>query len=182
MIAKFRALGIEIPLEDLDKIACGEIVGRPHFAQFLLSKNIVSSAKEAFVKYLATGAACHVPRKKIPPSIMIDIINAAGGLSALAHPGLLGIKDKDQYRALFHTLKGQGLQGLEVYCSTHTATDAAFFLELAREFNLIATGGSDFHGMAKPQVTIGKFFGVNKIFEEIKPELLKRGILCEPIL
>jgi 3',5'-nucleoside bisphosphate phosphatase len=181
MIAKFRALGIDVSIEALNKIARGEIISRPHFAQLLLHKNIVSSAREAFSKYLATGAACHVPRKKIPPSIMIDIINSAGGLSALAHPGLLGIKDKDQYRALLHTLKGQGLQGLEVYCSTHTATDAAFFLELAREFDLVVTGGSDFHGMAKPQVTIGKFYGVDKVFAEIAPELLKRGLVYENV-
>ncbi|MBN1493011.1 MAG: PHP domain-containing protein [Candidatus Omnitrophica bacterium] len=179
MIAKFHDHGIDIDIEELNAIAQGEILSRPHFAQYLIQKKIVPSAKEAFERYLATDRKCHVPRKKIPPSIMIDIINAAGGISVLAHPGLLGFKEKGKYEELITTLKGQGLQGLEVYCSTHNSTDASFFRAIAERQGLIITGGSDFHGMPKPHVTLGKFYGANRVFPEIKYILAQRGYSYE---
>ena len=82
----------------------------------------------------------------------------------LAHPGLLNFSAKNRYFELINTLKDQGLQGLEVFCSTHSATDADLFYSIATELNMFITGGSDFHGVPKPSVKIGNFYGADKIF------------------
>lgn len=179
MIEKCNRNGLPITMEELEEIAQGEIVSRPHFARLFVQKKLVPSYNHAFMQYLANGAQCHVSRTQIPAASVIQEINAAGGMSVLAHPCLIPCHTPDEYTILIHDLKECGLQGLEVFCANQPKKTSDLFLSIAHKEQLMITGGSDFHGNTKPTIMLGDFYGVNRIFEYMRPEFIKRGYYHE---
>ena len=153
LITKLQGLGLDITLHDAEVYGRNQ-VGRPHFARVLCDKGYVSSRQEAFDLYLADDAKAAVEREEPLLEEGIRRIRDAGGFAALAHPVRLPQQD-DQLTHLIARLAEMGLGGLEVYHSEHTAAQSAFYLELAHRFDLIPTGGSDFHGENKPAVRLG---------------------------
>lgn len=138
IICKLDKLGIKINYEDLVKIA-NDTIGRPHIARFLVKKGYVKTINEAFIEYLAEGALAYVPKKKLTPLCAIDIIKKTGGISVIAHPGLLKSATTLNY------LIDIGIDGIEVYHPEHTIKQSEEYFKLAKEYNLFITGGSDFH-------------------------------------
>lgn len=153
LIAKLRQLGLEITLADAEVYGRTQ-VGRPHVAKVLLDKGYVSSLQEAFDRYLGDDAQAAVEREEPTLEEGISRIRDGGGMASLAHPVRLPQRDGDLAR-LVAKLVDQGLQGIEAYHSEHDSGDTAVYLELARRFDLAATGGSDFHGNNKPEVQLG---------------------------
>ena len=154
IIERLQASGIDITYDEVCAIAGTDSVGRPHIARVLMEKNVVSSAKEAFDQWLAEGRPAHVPRELPTPAEAIQWINDAKGLPVLAHP--TWVKTVDQtLMDLVRQLKADGLKGLEVYYSTHTSRQTRNYLALAKQLGLLVTGGSDFHGMTKPDIGVG---------------------------
>jgi predicted metal-dependent phosphoesterase TrpH len=100
----------------------------------------VKSVREAFDRYLHTGGPAHVPRKRLTPLEAVQIIRRARGVPVIAHPGVGG---KD---GLIPDLVAGGLMGIECYYAEHSPTQRAAYLALCRRHDLVATGGSDFHG------------------------------------
>lgn len=147
---RLRELGLEISLEEAAALA-RKLIGRVHFARVLLRKGYVHSIAEAFGLYLGEGGRAYVPLEKIPLEEAIARVNAAGGLACLAHPGRL----KWDLREHLGALRAMGLAGLEAYSSQHTKQQTELYLELARAWDLLVTGGSDFHGEGKPGVELG---------------------------
>jgi predicted metal-dependent phosphoesterase TrpH len=153
LIEKLHGLGVDITLQDAEVYGRNQ-VGRPHFARVLCEKGYVSSRQEAFDVYLADNAQAAVEREEPSLEEGIKRIRSGGGFAALAHPVRLMRPDRN-LRLLITELIGFGLEGIEVHHSEHTPADAALFLDLARSFDLIQTGGSDFHGENKPAVCLG---------------------------
>jgi predicted metal-dependent phosphoesterase TrpH len=153
LVAKLRDLGVSITLEDAEVYGRNQ-VGRPHFAKVLCDKGYVSSLQEAFDIYLADDAKAAVERDEPPLEEGIQRIRSAGGLASLAHPVRLPQRG-DELANLVGRLKETGLRGIEVFHSEHTRRDCEEYAELARRFDLIATGGSDFHGENKAAVGLG---------------------------
>ncbi|HWG89812.1 MAG TPA: PHP domain-containing protein [Candidatus Thermoplasmatota archaeon] len=153
IIAKLRALGLDITLEECAMEAgAGTPIGRPHMASVLLRKGYVSSIQEAFERFLADGAPAHVPKEKLPSAVAIRAIHDAGGVAVLAHP--ITIPETQRWQVL-EAMAREGLDGVEVVYPKH---DPAFRLELGRRalaLGLVATGGSDFHGSRKPDTALG---------------------------
>jgi 3',5'-nucleoside bisphosphate phosphatase len=114
--------------------------GRPHVAQVMVNRGYVKSVREAFDKYLRTGGPASVPRRRLRPSEAVAVIRRARGVPVLAHPGVTGQDD------LVPELVRAGLMGIETYYAEHSAEQTRGYLQTCREFGLIATGGSDFHG------------------------------------
>lgn len=140
MVKKLGSMGIDISLERVQELAKGDLVGRPHIAQAMAEKGYVFSVKEAFEKYIGRGRPAYIPRYKFLPEEAHELIRNAGGTAVLAHPGLIGNDN------LVEKLLNIGLAGIEVYYPEHSLEDTRRYLEMARRFNLIITGGSDFHG------------------------------------
>ncbi|MFF2484141.1 PHP domain-containing protein [Paenibacillus sp. NPDC058071] len=136
--------GQSLPVES------GKTIGRPHIADLLVRKGVVSTIKEAFDRYLASGAAAYVNPPRLHPFEAIEWIREAGGTSVIAHPGL--------YRndELVETIIQHGIQGIEVYHSDHTEEDEVRYLQLAERYGLIVTGGSDYHGERQGKVFHGE--------------------------
>ena len=154
IVERLQSLGIDITYDEVRARAGSDSVGRPHIARTLMDKGVVQSAKEAFDRFLAHGKPAYVPRDLPSPTDAIQWIKAARGLAVLAHP--TWVKPTDQsLNELVRQLKSNGLDGVEVYYSTHAARQTREYLSLAQQLGLLATGGSDFHGLTKPDIEVG---------------------------
>lgn len=142
IIAKLRNLGIPIEWQQVQEIAGSGSIGRPHIAQAMLDKGYVASVKEAFTKYLGRDGSAYVAWKKLTPARTVELILRTDGLPVLAHP--LTVND---FEAVIIELKAIGLVGIEAYYNGYTADEVNRLVNLAHRHNLIATGGSDYHGL-----------------------------------
>lgn len=154
MIQNFQNDGIQITMEELKEESKDAVITRAHFAKLLVRKHYVASAKEAFVKYLNEDGKYYVNRKFITPEQAIDAILKAGGFPILAHPMLYHLPD-EELDSLIARLTKHGLKGIETIYSTYSPEEEQKVRVLASKYNLILTGGSDFHGEVKPDISIG---------------------------
>jgi len=142
MITKLEKFGIHIEWQRIQEIAGSGSIGRPHIAQAMLEKGYIASLKEAFTKYIGQGAPVYVEREKMTPIEVVELVLRANGLPVLAHP-----LTTDDPETMVIELKAVGLVGLESYYNGYTADEINKLLHLANKYNLIATGGSDYHGV-----------------------------------
>lgn len=140
--------GVHISLEEVEALAGGDIIARPHFAQVMLRHGYVSSTREAFDRYLDTDEYQRIERFKADARTCIDAIHQDGGQAVLAHPYHLGFSD-EKLDATLRCLRDNGLDALECYYPRHTPAMVQHYLELAKRYDLHVSAGSDFHG---PQV------------------------------
>jgi hypothetical protein len=148
MVAKLEGLGVHIDWRRVLEIAGTSTIGRPHIAQAMMEKDHVPSFKDAFDEYLGHGKPAYVDREKMLPAEAAAIIVKAGGLPVLAHP--FTTEDPE---GLISELKPAGLVGMEAYYKDYTAEEVESLVALAQKHALIATGGSDFHGIEPDEET-----------------------------
>jgi predicted metal-dependent phosphoesterase TrpH len=177
IIKKLNQQGIPITLEEVAAISGGKQVGRPHFAQILLKKGAVKTMQEAFDKYLAKGKSAYVDKRRLSSREAIERIREAGGIASVAHPKYMGL-DEATFTKELARLAEEGLEGIEAYNSCQNRDEAELYKRLAKRFNLLVTGGSDFHGANKPDVDLG-FMGQGvaldyKIVDEMRARLRAR--------
>ena len=142
MVEKLGELGIKIDWSRVQEIAGDGAIGRPHIAQALQEKGYIASFEEAFDKYIGHGGPAYVEREKMTPEEAVALIVRSKGLPVLAHP--FTVKKPD---ALVKILKAAGLVGIEAYYKDNTPAATAATLKLAKKYGLIATGGTDYHGI-----------------------------------
>jgi|SRR5687768_10894712 len=174
MIRRLNELGVAITMKEVEDAAGGEVVGRPHMAAVLLRKGYASSVKDAFNKYLGQGAAAYVEKERLSPREAIEAVLAAGGIPTLAHPVQLRTENDAQLERVVKDLIDLGLQGIEVIHSDHDAADVERCTKLAARFNLLKTGGSDFHGINKKEIQLGLANG-RRIPRQFMDDLLARN-------
>ncbi len=151
MVAKLGSLGVHIEWQRVQEIAGSGSIGRPHIAQAMLEKGYIASLKEAFTKYISRGGPAYVEREKMTPVEAVELILQAKGLPVLAHP--LTTNDPE---TLVIELKVAGLVGIEAYYDGYTADEISRLVNLADKHGLIASGGSDYHGLdASSETMIG---------------------------
>ncbi len=170
IIELLQAAGIDITYDEVRAVAGSDSVGRPHIARVLMDKKVVTTAKEAFDRFLAEGKAAYVPRDLPAPVDAIRWIKDAGGLAVLAHPTWVKTVE-GTLTDLARQLKEQGLDGVEVHYSTHTPRQTRTYLSLAKQLGLLVTGGSDFHGMTKPDIEVGIGKGSLHVPDHLLPKL-----------
>jgi len=176
IIERLRALGLDVTYEEVRDLAGTDSVGRPHIARLLMDKQYVTSAKDAFDRYLAEGRPAYVARELPQPADAIAWIRAAGGVAVLAHPTWAKVSGEG-LTALLTTLKADGLGGIEVHYSTHTKRQTTEYLDLAKRLTLLVTGGSDFHGITKPDIDVGIGRGDLNVPEKLLDPLKKAALL-----
>lgn len=146
IIAFLEEQGVRIPLSEVEELAGGQIMGRPHFAQVLVRHGYVSSNREAFDRYLDTQEfRRRVERPKPSAYACVETIRAAGGKVSLAHPYQIGV-DNNKLESIVKELTSYGLDAIECFYPKYTAEQQDFYLQLAKKYSLHITGGSDFHG------------------------------------
>lgn len=167
MISNLNELGFALTMEEVASYAGEDVVGRPHFAQAMIAKGYVSDKTEAFDKYLGKGKPGYADRFRMSAEDSISAILGIGAIPVLAHPFTLRLGRSD-LREYVGCLASAGLKGIEAYYSEHTNEQIAQYLQLADEFGLLVTGGSDYHGEAvNSRVKLGFGFGRLKVCDEL---------------
>jgi predicted metal-dependent phosphoesterase TrpH len=152
-------MGMNISQNELDEITKGGSIGRPHIGQLLLQKGYVDSVAQAFHDYLGRGKPAYVPKEKLKIEAAIDVVHRAGGLAILAHPISLGYDNYPRFGEEILKLQALGLDGIEAYYPSHDRYFTQWLLDFAAQHDLAVSGGSDFHGKAKPDIKPGVGFG-----------------------
>ena len=139
--AKLTDLGLPLTFEEVAAQASGESIGRPHVARAMIARGYVTSVDEAFDKFLAAGRPAFVLRTDTTPEWCIDLIHRAGGVACLAHPFTIA-----EPFAMIERLIAAGLDGIEVEYGAYDRQQRLWLRQVADEFGLLRSGGSDFHG------------------------------------
>ncbi len=154
LIEKLRSLGIDITLAEVE--AKGRtLTARPHFGAVLVEKGYAKDMQDAFDQYLDESGKGYVQRQEVPIDEGIGRVLRAGGLPSLAHPVRVFKGDRAQLEPCVEDLVGMGLKAIEVIHSDHSAENTAYYHTLAERHGLAKTGGSDFHGLNKPHISLG---------------------------
>ena len=152
----------------------GEVIGRPHFAELLVEFGLATDMKDAFQRFVNKGMRYYLPRQILPLERAVTIIVEAGGIPVLAHPFQYKLDDARLCELIEHCMSS-GLRGMECRYSGYTSQQSAYLETLAEKYHLLKTGGSDFHGSNKPQISMGSGMGELDVpypfLEELKKNL-----------
>lgn len=170
LIMKLKRIGIQIPLHDV-KTREGNIELNG-VIRYMIDRKYVESRKEAFDRYLGRGKPAYVPSKKLTPEECISVIHETGGLAILAHPGRMGLDERETEQTVLY-LKRAGIDGIECYHPDHSLQFKDYCLQLALKYNLAITGGSDFHGRHRPEYQLGQACGHKRIPYSVLEDLIK---------
>ncbi|MCB2231424.1 PHP domain-containing protein [bacterium] len=149
IVERLEELGLSVPFEEVEKAAGEGVIGRPHIAEAMVASGAIHTYEEAFRKYISNSGPAYVPKSKMTPGEAINLTHEAGGVAVLAHPFI-----DDMYEQL-PMLVRHGLDGIEIYHYSHKSSDVDRARELARRYDLLPSGGSDFHGRESRNSIIG---------------------------
>ena len=155
IIARLNELGVSINMDEVESEAGGTVIGRPHIAAVLVRKGYVNSIKNAFDKYLGTSGLAYFDKERLTARQAIELVHRSGGLPVLAHPIQLRTSNDAELDRVVKDLVDLGLVGLEVIHSDHDSSMIERYTRLADRYNLLKTGGSDFHGANKKDISLG---------------------------
>ncbi len=147
--------GVDIPLDEVMEAAGGGAIGRPHVARVMVSHGYGPNLKEIFKNYLVPGKPGYVKKVRIEFNDAVNLIKASGGIPIIAHPVSLECRDMDEFEDLLKGFIDAGVEGIEAYAAMHTPDMAEQYRVLAVKYNMVITGGSDFHG--DKDETIGNY-------------------------
>lgn len=152
-----RDYGIVFDYRDIQELVCADRnIGRPDLAKLCVKYGYAKTIEEAFKKYLiAAKEKVKGTNKELSYEECLDLIKNSGGVAVLAHPKTLDLSEKD-FLVLLKELIQLGLQGMEVYHSSHSQEEMDFYHRVALEYDLLESGGSDYHGpFVKPNIELG---------------------------
>lgn len=169
IVGKLQGLGMDITLEQVKDIAEDGAIGRPHIARAMINKGYITNIKDAFRTYIGKGGPAYVDRYKLECAEAVEMIRKLGGVSVLAHPGL--IKSKEYIGKLLDL----GIDGIEAYHSKHEEDTVRYALAIAQSRKLLITGGSDCHGiMLNNEPIIGNYSVDYKYVQMLKDKVSKK--------
>jgi len=154
IVAALQDLGYGITLADVEAQAAGPSIGRPHIADALVAKGYLTSRDEAFTELLHDGGVVYFPRARLTAIEAIELGRTSGGVAVIAHPKTIQLRSED-FTQMFEDLAAAGLAGIEAHHPMHDPALRKHLEEVASSLSLIATGGSDYHGMTKREFRVG---------------------------
>lgn len=170
MVQNFVNAGIELTVEELKHGNPNSVITRAHFARVLVEKGYCKDKNEAFEKYLGIGCPFYLPKPKVTPEHVLKLITDAGGTAILAHPYSYKLS-KSEVETLLDYLIPLGLTGMECYYSTYDNGQTQELRSIALSKGLLVSGGSDFHGVVKPDISIGTGRGNLKVPEKLLEQI-----------
>lgn len=170
MCKRLQGAGIDITYEKLIEAFPDSVVTRAHYARYLLEHGYIKSLQEAFDRYVGDHCPYYVPREKVTPAQAIQLVLEAGGIPILAHPILYHFSDT-KLDTLVAECKNAGLVGIEAIYATYSPSEERQIRKLAAKYDLLISGGSDFHGANKPGLDLGTGYGKLFIPEEVLDHL-----------
>ncbi len=169
IVNKLKLLGFSISIEDVLEQSQNSAIGRPHIAQAMLEKGLISNYYEAFNKHIGNNCPAYEKKVHISPQSVVKIISDAGGLSFIAHPG-------NMPEILLKELIEEGIDGIEVIHPSHNAHQVKFYKGIVNEYFLLESGGSDFHGgKREDESNLGKYYISSISLEAMRNRLIKNS-------
>ena len=165
-----KEAGIPISFDVLQSSFPNTVITRAHYATYMLEKGYVTSRQEVFDRYIGDNCPYYVPRENILPEQAIEAILENGGVPILAHPVLYHLSD-EKLDALVKRLVDAGLKGIEAIYTTYEAYEERQIKELAAKYDLLISGGSDFHGTNKKNIDLAVGYGNLFVPEEVLPSI-----------
>jgi predicted metal-dependent phosphoesterase TrpH len=172
MVARLNELNVPLEAEAVFALANCRSPGRPHVARALVNAGLCSSLDEVFERFLKKNRPAWVPKMKISAVVAIELVHQAGGLAVMAHPGL------NRTDEVIPDLVEAGLDGIECFHTKHSTLTVEHYFELADRFHLLATGGSDCHGLSKGKPLIGT---VKLPYEHVQRLLAAKEKRAQPL-
>jgi len=173
LLKRLKDLGLPVSLEQVEAAAGSSVIGRPHFASVLVANGAAVNIQDAFDRLLSKGTPGYVPKSRIDVTTFIDAAKGSGAVVVLAHPLTLGV-DPARLDLLLGELSAAGLGGVECYYGRYSPDERAWLAEMAARHDLVATGGSDFHGSFKPDLLVGTGTGDLEVPDTVLGELVAR--------
>ncbi len=173
LLLRLEELGLPISLEEVQAAAGSSVIGRPHFASVLVKNGAATSIQDAFDRLIGKGTPGYVSKARIDAHAAIRAATGSGAVAVLAHPFSLGLEMSGLERVLEELAAG-GLVGVECHYGRYSAEDRALLAAMAKRHGLVATGGSDFHGTFKPDLSVGTGTGDLDVPETALTELVSR--------
>lgn len=168
MVTRLNRARVPLAAEAVFALANCRAPGRPHVARALVKAGLCANLDEAFERFLKKDRLAWVPKFKMSVGEAIALIHQAGGLAVLAHPGL------NRSDEVIPAVVAAGLDGLECFHTKHSPGAARRYLELARHWHLLVTGGSDCHGTSKGRPVIGSVKLPGHYVEPLRASLAER--------
>ncbi|MFH8338540.1 PHP domain-containing protein [Streptomyces sp. AM6-12] len=166
MVAKLNALGVPVTWEQVERIAVGGSVGRPHVASALVELGVVETVSDAFTEeWLADGGRAYMPKHETDPFEAIRLVKAAGGVCVFAHPAAAK-RGRTVPESAIAEMAAAGLDGIEVDHMDHDDAAKDRLRGLAKDLGLLVTGSSDYHGSRKT-VALGDYTTDPEVYGEI---------------
>ncbi|WP_406442507.1 PHP domain-containing protein [Streptomyces sp. NBC_01613] len=166
MVARLNGLGVPITWEQVERVAGGGSVGRPHVATALVELGVVPTVSDAFTAdWLSDGGRAFVEKHETDPFEAIRLVKAAGGVTVFAHPGA-SKRGRTVPESAIAEMAAAGLDGIEVDHMDHDLETRARLRGLAKELGLLTTGSSDYHGSRKTCV-LGEYVTDPEVYGEI---------------
>jgi predicted metal-dependent phosphoesterase TrpH len=174
ILEKLKSMGMNLTMDEV-KVLSGakNQIGRPHIAKAMEVKGFVKTFAEAFDKYLTKGGPAYIPKASWSARECIDLIHESGGAAVIAHPIQMKLQGMNLREKIKELVEG-GLDGLEVVHPDHDLETQTFFTKLAGEFNLLTTGGSDYHGDHKPGIQPGQGRPPYVFLEQLRERIKQR--------
>ena len=170
MCQKLTEAGLPMDYDELISAFEGSVLTRAHYAAYMLEKGFIKSRQEAFDRYIGDNCPCFVPRENVTPELAVEIILEAGGVPVLAHPVLYHLSN-EKLDALVARMKAAGLMGIEAIYCTYSASDEREIKALAKKYDLLISGGSDFHGANKKDLDLAVGYGKLFVPEEVRDNI-----------
>lgn len=171
IVESLTRLGMPLTIEEVEREAGGGSVGRPHVAAVMMAHGYVPDIRTAFDVWLGKGKPAYSGRERLDPGEAIVLARESGGVPILAHPHTLGITTASEMADLLRGLRRAGLIGLEAMYSGYRRHEREGYADLARRFELVASGGSDYHGTYKPGLMLGRGYGDLIVPESVLEQL-----------
>jgi 3',5'-nucleoside bisphosphate phosphatase len=176
IISRINEAGIDISMADvLEQLSDGATLGRPHLADALVKKGVVASREEAFTQMLHNNSKYYVSHYSPSPEVAIKLIKEAGGVAVIAHP-MASHRGRVISTETFGSIINSGLDGIEVDHRDHTPDEKRELINLAKEFDLVMTGSSDYHGNGKLNM-LGEYTTHPKQWEKLESKATIRRVV-----
>lgn len=171
IVDTLTSIGLPVTIEEVLAESGGGSVGRPHIAAVMMARGYVPDIRTAFDFWLGKGRPGYVGRPRLDPEEAIGLARESGAVPVLAHPHTLGITTATGMASLLTRLKRAGLVGVEALYGAYRRHERDGYSHLARRFELVPSGGSDYHGTYKPGLMLGSGYGDLVVPESVLEEL-----------
>jgi predicted metal-dependent phosphoesterase TrpH len=152
IVHDLNAKGYTISFREVEAISPGGAIGRPHIARVLIKNGYAGDMNEVFSNFMVRGKPGYVPKEKITLEKAVHLIVDSGGIPVIAHPVSLNFDGHGDFERTLREFIDKGVAGIEVYSTMHTPEEVEMFLHFAQKYNLVVTGGSDFHGDKREEI------------------------------